>query len=108
MKTLAHGALAATALVNGALGYAGQIIADQMSVRLQTYGATVPGITELALKLPPVFYVLGVASLFCAMLGGWRVIADAKMLCATFVFLFFDIGLLLTSHFAFAYVATRM
>jgi hypothetical protein len=37
MKTFALAALAATALLNSSLGYAGQNIADQMKTRLQSW-----------------------------------------------------------------------
>jgi hypothetical protein len=108
MRTLALAALVGVAALNGFLGQVGQSLADKMGLRLQTYGATVPAITEMALALPPWFYVVGVVALLFAALGLWRVIADNKMIYAAFAFLVLDIATLLVSHFAFTYVAIRM
>ena len=108
MRTFALAVLTSVAALNGFLGYCGQYLADGMRLRLQTYGATVPAITEMALALPPLLYVVGVAALLCAALGLWRVIADSKLIYAAFAFLVLDIATLLASHFAFTYVAIRM
>ena len=108
MKTFALATLASAALLNGFLGYGGQSLADQMQVRLQTYGATVPAVAVMALALPPFFYAVGAAALGCAVLGRRRLLADRAMLCASFACLLLDIALLYASHFAFTYVAIRM
>ena len=108
MRTFALAVLTFVAALNGFLGYCGQYLADSMRLRLQTYGATVPAITVMALNLPPLFYLVGVAALLVGALGLWRVIAANKMIYAAFVFLVLDIATLLASHFAFTYVAIRM
>lgn len=108
MRTFALAALAFGVALNFFLGYCGQSLADSMRVRLQTYGAKVPAVAELALALPPWFYVVGVAALLSAGLGLGRVLANRVMLYAAFAFLVLDIILLFASHFAFTYVAIRM
>ena len=108
MRTFALTALLGVAALNGFLGQFGQYLADNMRLRLQTYGATVPAITVMALALPPLFYVVEVAALLFAALGRWRVVADNKMIYAAFAFMVLDIATLLASHFAFTYVAIRM
>jgi hypothetical protein len=108
LRTFALTALFGLAALNGFLGHVGQTLADNMRLRLQTYGATVPAITVMALGLPPLFYVVGVVALLAAVLGLWRAIADNKLIYAAFAFLVLDIATLLVSHFAFTYVAIRM
>lgn len=108
MRAFALAALTFEVALNGFLGYGGQYLAAGMRVRLQTYGATVPAVAELALALPPWFYIVGVAALLSAGLGFRRVIADLVMVYAAFAFLVLDIAILFASHFAFTYVAMRM
>jgi hypothetical protein len=52
MRTFALTGLVGVAALNGFLGHFGQGLADNMELRLQTYGATVPAITVFALALP--------------------------------------------------------
>jgi hypothetical protein len=108
MRTFSLTALVGVVALNGLLGHCAQSLADNMRLRLQTYGATVPAITEFALALPPLFYVVAIAALSFAALGLWREITDSMMIYAAFAFLVLDIALLLVSHFAFTYVAIRM
>ncbi len=108
VRTFAIGALASGAALNGLLGYWGQLLSESMAIRLQHYGATVPWITVMALRVPPLYYIVGAAALLCAVLGLCRVISENKMLYAAFAFLLLDIAILLASHFAFTYVAIRM
>ena len=108
MRTFGLTGLVGVAALNGFLGHFGQGLADNMRLRLQTYGATVPAITVMALGLPPLFYVVGVAALLFAALGFWRVVTGNKLIYAAFAFLVLDIATLLASHFAFTYVGIRM
>jgi hypothetical protein len=108
MRVFATTALTSGAVLNGCLGYCGQNLADRMRMRLETYGATVPAVTVLALALPPWFYVTAVAALLCAVLGLRHVITESWMLYAAFGLLLVDIAILLTSHFAFTHAAIRM
>ena len=101
MRTFALTMLTTEVALNGFLGYWGQSLADGMRVRLQTYGATVPAVTVMALALPPLFYVIGAAALLCAVLDQRRVISENTMVYAAFVFLILDIAVLCSSHFAF-------
>ena len=95
-------------MLNGLLGHCGQNIADSMAVRLETYGATVPAVTVLALALPPYFYFLGVGAGLVAVLGFWRLVSEQKVMGSSFGLLVLDIAILLGSHYAFTLVATRM
>ena len=108
MRTFALTMLATGVALNGFLGYWGQSLADGMRVRLQTYGATVPAVTMMALALPPWLYVAGTAALLCAVLGQRGLIAENTMVYAAFAFLILDIALLFSSHFAFTHVAMRL
>ena len=67
-----------------------------------------PAVAELALALPPWFYVVGVAALLSAGLGLGRMLANQVMVYAVFAFLVLDIILLFASHFAFTFVPMRM
>ena len=108
MRTIALTGLGGVVALNGLLGYAGQHLADMMSLRLQHYGATVPALTVLALALPLGFYVVGAIALLVLGLGLWRVLSDGVMVCATFVFLILDIAVLLMLLWGVTHVAVRM
>jgi hypothetical protein len=108
MRKIALTGLGGVVALSSLLGYATQRIADMMNLRLQHYGATVPGITVLVLALPPGFYVIGVMALVVLGLGLWRLLDDALMTRAAFAFLILDIAVLLMMLWGVTHVAVRM